>query len=63
MDPAEDVHVPFEVVEWEPGPDDVPSGPSPFDLPEDVAALRQSALDKLQALGLTEDEARAIAGF
>lgn len=32
-------------------------------LNEEVVALRQSALDKLQALGLTLDEAKAIVGI
>ena len=29
----------------------------------ELAALRQAGIDKLTALGLTEDEARAIAGI
>jgi len=32
-------------------------------LNQDAIALRQSALDKLQALGLTLDEAKAIVGI
>lgn len=31
--------------------------------PEDTEALRQAGIDKLMALGLTEDEAKAIAGI
>ncbi len=32
-------------------------------LNQEAIALRQSALDKLKALGLTEDEAKAIVGI
>ena len=47
--------------------DPTPKEPSPvFDLEAEAEArqlLRQSGIDKLMALGLSEDEAKAIAGI
>lgn len=37
--------------------------PEPEPEPDPAAALRQAGIDKLMALGLTEDEAKAIAGI